>query len=723
MFLKTRFSQFMQVMQGFRWWALSLGAVSILFVIWAWIDRGGTETASHTRRLRLGHDSEINSAVHEGAVEFAKNVALASGGKLQIDIYPKQELGTDHAMIEMARVGEIDFVVAPTSKITSVSPAMQILDLPFFFEDAASIYKVLDGRLGRALKDSIADKGLVGISFWEAGWKHFTTNFPMKMPSDFKGHRFRVMRSPMIIAQFEALGARAVPIDFAETYNALKDKQVDGEENPISSIYDMRFHEVQSHLILSHHGFLSLLLVASSKTLEGLSPDLRQILTREGEAIVAKQRAMSVAKEASALDLIKKSPIEISELTDDARREFQKSTMDLMHMFADDIGHDVIKMTFEDLGMTMPNDNAIVVVVDADLSGKSAISGQAILRGASLAAKHVNDAGGVSGRKIRVVGMDHQAVAARSANNLEKVYARDNVRAVLGGLQSAIIMGEMPKIGELAQKDKVYISSWATAEALVHNDLKPNPVFRLSAHDKLSGPFLVREAIKKSKKVALLLENSVWGRGNQDQMTAALRTYGVKPRIVEFFNVEEKEFVSHLKKIEDSGAEIILMVANPAEAKEIVKTSVSRPKKLPFVAHWGLTGGSFGKDLKSELQSVDLRFLQTVSFVGNKRPQAQRVAADYLSIYGGGSVEDIEAAAGVARSYDAMRILAIALQMTEKNPKLKLLKAMEDVAGYEGVLTSYKYPFKGQREAIDVTSYRLGRYDEQGRIVPVGKFK
>jgi branched-chain amino acid transport system substrate-binding protein len=136
------------------------------------------------------------------------------------------------------------------------------------------------------------------------------------------------------------------------------------------------------------------------------------------------------------------------------------------------------------------------------------------------------------------------------------------------------------------------------------------------------------------------------------------------------------------------------------------------------VAHWGLTGGTFGKDLAKELQSVDLKFLQTPAFVGNKRPLAQKVAADYLSIYGGESSLDIEAAAGVARAYDAMRLVALAMQTTEKNPKTSLIKAMEDVATFEGILTSYKYPFKGRREAIDATSYRLGRYDEKGRIVP-----
>jgi branched-chain amino acid transport system substrate-binding protein len=201
-------------------------------------------------------------------------------------------------------------------------------------------------------------------------------------------------------------------------------------------------------------------------------------------------------------------------------------------------------------------------------------------------------------------------------------------------------------------------------------------------------------------------------------MTAALKAQGLKPKIVEFFNVDDKDFVTHLKKIEDSGAEVILLAANPGEAKEIIKTLITRPKKLPIVAHWGFTGGSFGRDLATELQSVDLKFLQTVAFLGNKRPLADKIAKAYLTTYGGDSVADIDAAAGVARSYDAMRLVALALKAADKNPKLTLISAMEGITAFEGVVTSYKYPFKGQREGLDASSYRLGRYDEKGRIVP-----
>jgi C4-dicarboxylate-binding protein DctP len=677
------------------------------------------QTTPKPRVLRLGHDSEIESAVHQAALEFARKVEVGSKGQMKIEIHPRQELGTDHAMIEMARVGELDLVIPPTSKLTNVSPVLQLLDLPFFFNDSESVYKILDGRVGRRLLDSVNDKGLVGISFWDAGWKQLTTNFPVKGPDDFKGRKIRVMRSPLIAEQFESWGARVIPIDYAETYKALADKQVEGQENPLSAILSMKFFEVQSHLTLSRHGFLAMMLIASAKTMESLSDEFRQLILREGAAIVGRERALSVASDEEALASIKKSPIQVSQLSDESWKNFQSSTMGLIHVFADDIGRDLIAMALEDLGMSIPPDDSLVVVVDADLSGRSALSGQAILRGATLAARHVNESGGVFGRKLRVIGMDHQAVAARSVDNLHKVIERDNIRAVFGGLQSAIILGEMDKIGAMAQRGKIYVSPWATAEALVHNELKPNPVFRLSAHDKLTAPFLVRETLKKSKKVALLLENSVWGRGNEVQMTAALKSRAVTPKAVVFFNVDEKEFISHLKKIEDSGAEVILMAANPAEAKGIIKTSIARPKRLPFVAHWGFTGGTFGKDLANELQAVDLTFLQTLGFLGNKRPLAAKVAADYLAIYGGESVLDIEAAAGVARSYDAMRLVALALQETEKKPKLTLIKAMENIANFDGVLTRYKYPFKGQREAIDDSVYRLGRYDEKGRIIPL----
>jgi branched-chain amino acid transport system substrate-binding protein len=150
---------------------------------------------------------------------------------------------------------------------------------------------------------------------------------------------------------------------------------------------------------------------------------------------------------------------------------------------------------------------------------------------------------------------------------------------------------------------------------------------------------------------------------------------------------------------------------------------IARPRKIPIIAHWGFTGGTFGADLAEELKSVDLSFLQTNAFVGNTRPLAAKVAAEYLASYGGAEPIDILAAAGVARAYDAMRLAGIALEAQAKKPKLTLIKAMEDITGYEGVVASYKYPFTGQREALDTTVYRLGRYDGSGRIVPLERQK
>jgi C4-dicarboxylate-binding protein DctP len=678
----------------------------------------GSSRAAKSIVLRLGHDADVGNAVHLAAVEYAKNVEEASKGRLKIEIFPEQKLGTDHAMIEMARVGELDLLVPPTSKMSSVSPVMQILDLPFFYPDQAALDKILDGRVGKAILGSVSDKGLIGIALWEGGWKHFTSNFPIATPKDLHGKKMRVMRSPLIMAQFETLGARPIPIDFMETYKALKDKTVEGEENPLNSIYSMKFHEVQTNLTLSRHAYLAQMLVGSAKSLAALPEDLRQIVISKGVEMSAKQRALARTEEVKFLDLIKKSPIQVSELAPAARAEFQTLMFSLVHSFEEDIGPDVVKMAVEDMGVTIPKDDAVVVALDADLSGKSAISGQAIFRGMTLAAQDVNAEGGINGKKLRIMALDHQAVAARSAANIEKLKTRENVKAVFGGLQSAIILGEMESISQLGKDDKIFVSSWATAEALVRNELKPNPIFRLSAHDKLTGPFLAKEAAKRSKKIARLLENSAWGHGNAESMTAALKAQGLKPKIVQFFNIEDKDFVTHLKKIEDSGAEVILMAANPGEAKEMIKTLITRPKKLPIVAHWGFTGGSFGRDLATELQSVDLRFLQTPAFLGNKRPMADKVAKAYLTTYGGDTVADIDAAAGVARSYDAMRLVALALKAADKNPKLTLITAMEGITGFEGVVTSYKYPFKGQREAISATSYRLGRYDEKGRIVP-----
>ncbi len=327
-----------------------------------------TDTVTYS--LRLGMNLGQGSALHAAAERFAEQVKSQSHGALTVTLYPDQQLGSDEAMIEMTRSGELDLALIPTAKLTTLVPAMQYADLPFFFNDAAELYRMLDGEPGELLLAKVAAVGLVGMAFWENGLKHFTANRPIHTPADLNGKRFRTMKSRLIVEQFHTLGATAVPIDFHTTRQALQDGVVDGQENPLVAITSMKFYEVQSHLTLSGHGWLGYLFAASQRSFEALPQSLRQILLDNARQLTAWERAETQQREGTFLAMIRSAGVKINELTLAERRLFQQQLAPLERKFALIVGYDILAKTAELrlADQLRQGERPLLLGVDADLS-------------------------------------------------------------------------------------------------------------------------------------------------------------------------------------------------------------------------------------------------------------------------------------------------------------------------------------------------------------------
>ncbi len=203
--------------------------------------------------LRMGHNIPVSSALHQASLRFAEQVKLKSEGAIEVEVFPEQQLGNDHQMLEMARAGKLDIILTPTAKLSISVPAMQYADLPFYFPSPEFLYQMLDGEPGKMLLEKLKRIDLIGVTFWGNGFKQFTANTPLHKPDDFSGLKIRTMKSRIIMEQFKAFGAHPIPIDFHATRQALLDKVVDGQENPLIAIVSMGFHQVQSDLTLSNH--------------------------------------------------------------------------------------------------------------------------------------------------------------------------------------------------------------------------------------------------------------------------------------------------------------------------------------------------------------------------------------------------------------------------------------------------------------------------------------
>lgn len=313
-----------------------------------------TATPAMAAVLKFHHDLPEDSAQHVAALKFKAAVEARTGGEIEVKIFPSNALGNDVEATQQMQLGAIQGGIIPTAKLSNFVPAMQLIDLPFLFPSPKVAHEVLDGPAGKKLLGTLDKVGLKGLTFWESGFKQFTCNHPVKSPADLKGYKVRVMQSPIIMEQFKALGANPVPIAFTETYNALQQKVVECQENPLVSITKMKFYEVQSNVIISNHAYLGYAFVLSKRWYDSQSSKNQKILRDAAIEFTSFEREETARREAGYLETIKASGTKISRLTPDQLKLFQAATRPVHDKFADKIGRDLLNEFYAEIKKYSP---------------------------------------------------------------------------------------------------------------------------------------------------------------------------------------------------------------------------------------------------------------------------------------------------------------------------------------------------------------------------------
>lgn len=298
--------------------------------------------------IKLAHGMMEQTPQHQGALEFKRLVEEKTNGQVVVEIFPAGQLGSDTEVAEMIQTNSVDCAIIPTAKLSGFYAPLQLLDLPFLFPSKEVTYAVLDNPEFKAmLFDPMEDLGFVGINFWESGFKQFTANKEIKAPADFKGLKIRVMESPLLIAQYEALGANPVSIDFSETYNSLQQGAADGQENPLNSIVNMKFYEVQKNMTISNHGYLAYALMFSKNAWAGLPEDLQAAIEEAAHEAVQKEREINAEMEVGYIQTIKDSGTAVYELTAEEMDAFAEAVKPVHEKFRSIIGSDTLDKTYE----------------------------------------------------------------------------------------------------------------------------------------------------------------------------------------------------------------------------------------------------------------------------------------------------------------------------------------------------------------------------------------
>ncbi|MEO5378242.1 MAG: DctP family TRAP transporter solute-binding subunit [Magnetococcus sp. DMHC-6] len=700
--------------------------VLCLFIGWVWWPTLISTTVQLENHhpptvLRFGHNMPSESGLGMAADKFAQQISTATAGQLQIQVFPKGVLGNDLEMMEMLQNGKLDIALLPSAKMSQAVPALQFADLPFYFASPEQLYRLLDGEPGQFVLAKLHRVGLIGLAFWGNGFKHFTANRPIYTPEDLRGLKVRVMNSPLIIDQFEDLGAFPIPIEFREIRQALIDGRVDAQENPLAAIVAMGIHQVQSNLTLSHHAYLAYVFTLSKKKFAHLTDLQQALLIKTAQDLTGFQRAETTRQEEKFLRQIQSSGVVINRLSDSQRLRFANRLRHTPLQFEEMIGSDILSKAEEVLyewQSPQEKEREILLGLDADLSSSGEGAGLAVKRGASLAIEEINAAGGVLGKRLVLLSRDNKAMPSRAEENFRFLAARDSVVAILGGIHSSVAISQ----AELADRLQVpYLVAWAAAAGVVeHVDHPAKFVFRIAANDRLAAPFLVDAALDFGSKVALVLENDHWGRNILPYLQKRLQEKKVEPVLVDWVNRGESNDMLHIQKIHAAGADTVVLVVNPQEGAVWLRDLVSRKPLLPIVAHWAITGGDFFHASEAELNQVNFVFLQTFSWFNQRRSATLAFQNVYRELFDQMPQEVTLPQSGLAQAYDLVHLLARAINQAGTTDRLAIRDALEQIPVHIGLIKKYRFPFQHEKhDALDEKDFFLARFDKFGHIIPL----
>jgi tripartite ATP-independent transporter DctP family solute receptor len=266
--------------------------------------------AAGAQTLRFGHANSPGEVANDMFNEFAERVNKRTNGAITVRVFPSEQLGKEADLLQQVKTGALDISAPSLPVMSSLVPALEMASGPFLWNDWKEAEMVLRGPAFDPLWNELRDKHnilpLTKIFYW--GWRDFTfTDREVRKPEDMAGLKIRVPESPIWVEMVRALGAAPTPIPFGEVYTALQQKTVDGQENPIPTIFSRKFYEVQGVLTMSRHMLQNNTMIINKASMGRLSADNQKILLEEAASISTKNTELQQAREQSMLEEIRKS--------------------------------------------------------------------------------------------------------------------------------------------------------------------------------------------------------------------------------------------------------------------------------------------------------------------------------------------------------------------------------------------------------------------------------
>ncbi len=314
---------------------------------------GGAAIAQEQIVLKFSHVVAPNTPKGKGADKFKELGEKYTNGKVKIEIYPNSQLYKDKEELEALQLGSVQMLAPSLAKFGPLgAKEFEVFDLPFLFPSVAALQKIQTGPIGKGMFTSLESKGIVGLAYWDNGFKIFSANKPVKVPDDLLGMKIRIQSSKVLEAQMKAYGAVPQVMAFSEVYQGLQTGVVDGQENTPSNMYTQKMHEVQKYGALTNHGYIGYAVIVNKKFWDGLPADIRGQLEKAMAEATTYSNSISQQENDEALDAMKKSgKIEFYKPTDADLKKWRDASKPVWDEMSGRIGKDLLKKVATEAGV------------------------------------------------------------------------------------------------------------------------------------------------------------------------------------------------------------------------------------------------------------------------------------------------------------------------------------------------------------------------------------
>ncbi|MBD5804417.1 2,3-diketo-L-gulonate-binding periplasmic protein YiaO precursor [Azoarcus sp. Aa7] len=302
------------------------------------------------RTIKFAFQNQKGHPQEMGAQKFAELVAAKSENKIRVKLFAGGQLGGDVQTISAIQGGTVEMTVLNSGILQAQAKEFAIYDFPFLFANPQEADAVTDGNFGKNLHAKLADKGIIGLAYWDLGFRNITNSKrPVTRLEDIAGLKLRVIQSPIYVDVFSALGANPTPLAFPELYNALEQKAVDGQENPFTVIRAAKFNEVQKYLSVTNHMYNPQSVLISKKLWDAMSADEKKLITDAVAEATRYQREVSRKQAAEALEELKKSGIQVNEVAAAEIQRLRDKVKPVIDKHAANVGEDTVKAVYAEL--------------------------------------------------------------------------------------------------------------------------------------------------------------------------------------------------------------------------------------------------------------------------------------------------------------------------------------------------------------------------------------